>query len=218
MVSGGRPFSRPDVPPPPPGPAQRLAARAGVVVYEGGNSLFDEPVLVYLPRAGTRWSGLTIHDHVDRVLGYTEKIGNPGAFTVNVAMRVADARGTGVLEVRAQPKIFRFIYEVSGVANGRYTMGTVGSQELSLEANNERFGYIKGQGFRGLAGKVLTIFDHDQQKVGELRAFVDHKNLFRQSVSYVLSVDPGLGGELRRMLVGAPIVVEGIRRSQQGSG
>ena len=186
------------------------------MVYEGGSSLFDEPVLVYLPRAGTRWSGLTIHNHVDRVLGFTQKIGNPGAFTVNVAMRVADAGGNQVMEVCARPKIFRFIYEVSGVANGRYTMTTVGTQELSLEANNEQFGFIKGQGLRGLGGKFLTVFDHDRQEVGELRAFVDHKNLFRQSVSYVLSVDPGLGGELRRMLVAAPIVVEGIRRSQQG--
>lgn len=218
MVSGGRPYSRPEVPPPPPGPAQRLAARAGVVLYEGGNSLFDEPVLVYLPRPGNRWSGLTIYDHVDRLLGFTKKLGSPGPFTVNVAAGITDARGTSVLEVRPRPKLFRFNYDVSGVANGRYTMSSVGSQELILEANNEPFGYVRGQGLRGLSGRILTVLDRDRHEVGQLRVFPDHRNLFRLSISYVLSLDPGLDGELRRLLVAAPVVVEGVRRSQQAGG
>ena len=203
--------------PPPPGPAQRLVAKAGFGLYEGGNSIFDEPILVYLATPAKRWAEFAITDHVDRRLGATRKLGTPGPFAINVPTEIVDTLGSSLVSIHATSKLFRYTYEVSGVANGIYTMPSIGSRELTLEANNEPFGYIRGSGFRGLGGKTLTLFDHDRREVGEVRVFVERRNPFRRTISHVVSFDPALGGELRRLLIAAPVVIEGVRRSQEAA-
>jgi len=208
--------------PPPPGPAQRLVAKAGFTLYEAGNSIFDEPILVYLATSARRRDDFTVTDHIDRPLGATRALGNPGPFAKVVPTEIVDPRGSSVLSIRQSShrgwsKWFRLIYEISGVANGMYTMSSVGSRELTLEANSEPFGYIHGAGFRGLAGKHLTLLDHDRRAVGDVRVFVEQRNPFHRTVSHVISFDPALGGELRRLLVAAPVVIEAVRRAHEAS-
>lgn len=217
MVSYDAPFPRPDGVPPPPGPAQRLVAKAGFSVYEGGSSIFSEPVLVYLSKRVRRWPDFEVFDYIDRPLAITRKAGNPGPLALNGTTALHDMGGAPLVTIAPESKLFRHNYLVSGVANGLYTMSTIGSRELTIEANNEPFGYISGQGFKGLGGRNLTVFDHNRQEVAAIRVFVESRSLIHRTISHVISIDPNLSGELRRLLVAAPVVIEGVRRSQEGA-
>ncbi|MGI9598624.1 MAG: hypothetical protein ACR2QK_20835, partial [Acidimicrobiales bacterium] len=48
-------------------------AKSGFVVYEGGRSIFDESVLVYLSRPKNQWPDFDIVDHLGRALGASRR-------------------------------------------------------------------------------------------------------------------------------------------------
>jgi hypothetical protein len=202
---------------PPPGRAQGLVARSGAVVYEEGRSLFDEPVLVYLG-SSTGGSGVrfAVQDHVGQARGWCRAEPRRG-LAVNLATEVFDVGPAPVLRVRPRPFRPRRSYRIEGVATALVN-SSLGGRELSLEADGERLGLLRGSGLRGVNAAEIQILDHADRRVGRIWTGRERVGLLSRAQSYVLDVEPGLRGELRRLLAAAPVVIESIRRARARSG
>jgi hypothetical protein len=202
-------------PPPPPGKAQQLVARSGFVLYEGGNSVFDESVLVYMAKPSKKmWPDADITDHVGKPLGAV-RMQTRRSFQSAGPTTVFDHGGTRILHILRKTSFFNYSYEVTGVSEGAYGGATIGGKELLIEANNERYGSVRGPSFRGLGSSRLEILDQDRNQVGAIRSFRASTSPFVSLNHYVMSVDPSVRGEFRRLLVAAPVIAEFVKRTQQ---
>ncbi len=199
--------------PPPPNKAQQLVARSGFVLYEGGRSVFDESVLVYLAKHKTRWPDCDITDHVGRRLGAVRQK-HRRRWVSNSQTSVFDAGGSQLLHVTPRPGLFSFLFDVSGVANGRYRSTSITARELVIEANNERFGSIRGPSFQGMGAGKIEILDQREEPVGAIRS-MSAGSSFSSWDHYVMSIDPQVGGDFRRLLVAAPLIASLVKRTQR---
>lgn len=195
-----------------PGPAQQLVAKAGITVYEEGTDIMNESVLVYLGRPSTGWPTFEIFNHVDRSLGRTRSLGKPGRFALNGTTSIDNPLGTSMMEVRAKPNLFRVIYEVTGLTTGSIRMSTIGSGDMTLEANREPHGYVIGGHF-GVVNTDLAVLDHRRDRVGTIHSYVERAGPHQLSISHVMSFDHRVGSVLRRLVLAVPIVIEGVRRN-----
>ena len=191
--------------PPPPNRSQQLVSRSGFVVYEGGRTIFDESVLVFLSKPGHNRVEFDVTDHVGRRLGATRLVRPANVLALNPGpVNIFDPGGSQLLRVTNRSAIFSATYGVSGTANGEYRSTNLGSWNLSIEANNEPFGSLVGKVFDPQRAHI-SILDHDRQPVGKMRNFGDG-GVFGSRRDYVLSVDPAVRGEFRRLLIAAPVV------------
>ncbi len=199
--------------PPPPNLAQQLVARSGFVLYEGGRSVFDESVLVYQAKHKSSWPNCDITDHVGRTLGLIRRQGR-GGFAKQGPAAVFDPGGAELLRVAQGTKRFNFVFDVTGVASARYETSTIGGREMVIEANNERFGSIRGPAYRGMTASTMEILDQNRNPVGGIRS-ISAGSSFSSWDHYVMSIKPHVGGELRRLLIAAPLVIAFAKRAQQ---
>lgn len=200
--------------PPPPGKAQQLVARSGFVLYEGGNSVFDESVLVYMAKTKKQWPDADITDHVGRPLGAV-RIQVRRSLQPVGPTAIFDPGGARILHVTRRTSFFNHSYDVTGVSQATYGGATIGGKELLIEANSERYGSIRGSSFRGLSGSRLEILDQDRNQVGAIRSFSANNSPFVSLDHYVMSIDPSVRGEFRRLLVVAPLIAAFVKRTQQ---
>ena len=191
-----------------------MVARSGFVLYEGGRSVFDESVLVYLAGPKSVWPDATITDHVGRMLGAV-RMQVRRSFQAPGPTGIFDTGGARVLHISRRTSFFSYSFDVSGVAHASYSGATIGGRELVMEANNERFGSVRGPSYRGLAGTHLEILDQDRNQVGAIRSFTTSTSIFRSTDDYVMSIDPSVHGEFRRLLVAAPVIAAFMKRIQQ---
>lgn len=84
-------------------------------------------------------------------------------------------------------------------------------------AHNEAIGYLNGGTSGGVGSTEMTVLDHDRNEVAVARWFVERIGLSRRTSSCVLSIDPNLGGELRRLLIATPVVVAATRQARRGT-
>ncbi|MEM7324748.1 MAG: hypothetical protein AAF531_16795 [Actinomycetota bacterium] len=183
------------------------------MVYEEGTSIFTDPVLVYLSRSWRAPTEFRIFDHVDRPRGLSRKV-RPWALPAT-SVELSDPWGAPLLKVTPTRELFRFNHRVEGVASARFTMPTIRSSELTIVQNREPFGFIVGAGFQGVRGTRLTVLDDSRREVGEIRTFPGSGPWRQRTVGHVVSLEPGLGGPLRRLLVAAPPIIEAIRMATQ---
>lgn len=192
--------------PPPPGLAQKLVAKAGAVVYESGNSMFDESVLVYVAQLSglNRSADFEIVDHLGRGLGWTRRVPGKGRWTANRSVGVYDGGGTKVLHANGR-RSFGFSVELSGVAAA--TVKLEGRSRLTLTSGRESYGALSGGGWLGYASSHLVLIDHRDTEVGSVRR-IRFGRLGAHRTHYVVSFKPGLRGELRRLAVAAPVIIK----------
>lgn len=193
-----------------------MASRAGFTVYEGGTNILNEPVLVYLGMSWRSSLEFKIFDHVDRIRGYakhTRSLGSPG----RTPCQVHDPWGSPLIQIRPRPAPYEASYQVEGVVSGVFFASPYGAWELVIMAHNEAIGYINGRASGGVGSSEMIAFDHDRNEVASLRWFFERSNLLRRTASCVVSIDPNLGGGLRRLLIATPIVVEATRQARRGT-
>ncbi len=208
-----------DIPPPsppPPGRAEKLVAQSGFVVYEGGNSVFDESLLVYIARPHKQWPDFDVCDHVGRPLAYSRSERRSSMFKRRNPVVYYDQRMNQILHIRSTMGGFSMAFEVSGVANCRVSGGPTRMGRLVIEANNEQYGTIIGSRMRGMLASSIEIVDDRENRIAAIRSFGDG-GLFSKVWHYVMSIEPGLRGELRRTLVGVPSIIATVRSQQQAS-
>ena len=209
------PLPSPGPAPGPPNLAQRLVANAGFAVYEGGTGLFDEPVLVYVGVGRMAPMEFSIHDHVGQQRGASARPEATSLFrTPPVQLR--DLAGQVVMEVHRRWMIFApNIYRVEGCASGLFELVWKESglfqnhYELRVTTNDTPVCVIRGHGFVGDPKGHFTAFDQENRQVAVFIPSVESVRK-RRTTCYVASIDPNVGGDLRRLLVAAPLVIAGI--------
>jgi hypothetical protein len=190
-----------------------LVADSGVAVYEGGTNLFNEPALVHLARPGAGLPEFEVTDHVGAVRGWSraENVGD----RARVAAICRDWQGNDVLRIDVDMARYGTVFIVNGVVGGQAETSWSNINELSLSAGREPIGAVVGPRGSGLMARSLTIVDHRREKVGAVKLWPTGR-WFRRRYHYVVAADPGLRGELRRMLVGVPTMVDMVRRMEVG--
>lgn len=203
--------------PPPPGPAQALAAKLGYTVYEGGGSIFSAPVLVFLGRDRGKPSEYDVFDHVDRPLGYCRQL--PGSMLrVESPCQIYDPFHAPLLQARPTSGLFRISYQINGVTSALFTGPVIVGKEITIERNSEPFGYVRGPGPAAKPAARAEVLDHNRQPVAELRV-IEERTLFAvKRRDMVINIDPMLGGELRRLLIALPMVMDQIRQRNESNG
>lgn len=208
----GPPDGRPQ--PPHPVRAQELVARAGVVVYESGRSLFDESVLVHLVRSRRYWSDFDVVDHVGRGLGGTRLDVSRGWFSRLVGTTVLlDHADVAVLEVEPGRKFYGSPFRVRGVVDARLEILRFGFRGFKIMIGEQEVGSVVGSGFRGALSSTLRLLDRGGVQVGTIRVF-RRWAIWSGAADMVVSVDPGLQGDLRRVVPAIPIVLANIRQAR----
>lgn len=199
---------------PPVGVVRRLVERSGFVVYEPGTTLFNESVLVYVARPKRReWPGFDVYDHLGRPMATIRREVASRLSTTRGPCNLFDRDGARLLRIEPRFHPFKPVIDVSGIAEARFSSGTTIFAGLTISANREPFGRISGDRLRGLHGRGFTIQDHNRTPVGAIR--IDGDGLFRKHVeSYVVRLDTGLDGPLRRLILAAPPVLAMVRRAQ----
>ena len=204
--------------PGPPNLAQRLVAKAGQTVYEGGTGLFDEPVLVYVGVGRMAPMEFTIHDHVGGRRGTSDRKKATSPFRSAPPINLRDGDGKTVLEFHRQWMIFApNIYRVEGIVSaifelvgaGTALLGNRDDVQLRVTVKDESVCVIRGHGFVGEPGGYFTAFDGENRQVATIKPSVESVGK-RRTTCYVSSIKPDVGGELRRLLVAAPLVIAGI--------
>ncbi len=197
--------------PPPPNLAQQLVSQAGFAVYEGGHSMFDEPVLVFLARPKRSWPDFDVTDHVGRGLGFAQVSVRRG-MVLTRRSDVMDTSGTSVLGIK--PKVgFSLSFTVSGVANASLRARSPG---LVIETGGMRIGAVGGSRFLGLGGDRLTLLDDQERPVGTFRSF-KRGGLFDRVDDFVVSLDRKCPDYLRDLVPALPTIIVMIRRDQAGA-
>lgn len=201
-------------PPPPPGKAERLVAQSGFVVYEGGSSLFDESVLVYVARTRDLWPEFDIYDHVGRPLGYSRNVPDSGPVLLE---RWSQDRSAyydhGHNELLRVANSGNSVFNVTGGATCRVVSEWKNMGNMIISANNEPYGAVVGPRYRGLTDSTLRILDARQAQVGAIKVLEEGRwpNSIRH---YVVSVEAGLRGELRSIAIAVPTMVAVIKEQQ----
>ncbi|MGH1492742.1 MAG: hypothetical protein ACRBK7_25670 [Acidimicrobiales bacterium] len=228
-----------EISPPPPGLAERLVAQSGFVVYEGGNSLFNETVLVYLAKPRKERPDFDIFDHVGRPVGISRlqnRRFNVGSHGTTV---MYDAGMNETLRVKPTFTPLSMTFAVSGVASGRVIGGgnrfgdlVIGPDVQTAKPGPYRvaptkatvhgpvpnvmqhYGSIAGPKLRGLTASSLMILDQQKNQVGQIRVFSEGR-WFSRVRHYVMSIEPTVKGELRRLLITVPTIITTVAWQQQ---
>ena len=87
-----------------------MVARSGFVVYEGGNSIFDESVLVFLARPRGALPGFDIFDHVGRPLGQASSSQRNPLFELDAETVYYDTDMNELLRVTATIGGFKSVF------------------------------------------------------------------------------------------------------------
>jgi hypothetical protein len=223
-MRGPEPPALPLQPPPPPGflpPAsappgkvEALVAKSGFTVYEPGRNLFDEPLMVYLARPRSQWPNFDIYNHTGRILGASRSKRRNSLTQIRAATNYYDRRMNQILRVQPHPGAFKLTFEVTGVANAEVvsTMSRFG--DLIIQANNEPYGMLDSPPLLGMSATYIKILDLHKNQVGAIRTFRTDA-LFRRTDNYVVSIDPQVRGELRRVLITVPTMIAVIRGMRQ---
>jgi hypothetical protein len=195
-----------------------LVAKSGFTVYEPGASVFDESVLVFLATMHDDWPDYQVLDHVGRPLAYSKFLGrdekpwsrhrSPTVFS--------DPLNNEIFQLLAKSGFGDLSFEVSGVSSGQLVRTNKRDAHLTLMANKEPYGAVAGGMLTGLSASELRIFDDAKREVGAIRRFREGTR-GRKVDNYVVSIQPGLRGELRRMLVVVPTVITTALKLDQRS-
>ena len=207
------PESRPSTPgddPPPPGAAQGLVARAGFVVYEGGRSVFDESVLVYIAHHQRSWPNAEVVDHVGRPLGAVRRRQTHGLLRTTPLFRVTDPAGGKLFDIVAKNRLLSRRYVVTGVAAVTFRF-----PEQTITAGEEPVGSIDGK-LIGASDQRFTVLDNGNKAVAVIQRY-SRGNRWVRDYDYVTSIDPVLRGELRRAIIAAPVALEQARHAEQSA-
>ena len=210
------PQDSPSHPPPPPGRVAGLVAKSGFVQYEPGRSIFDQSVVVYLSgeTSGT-WPNTQITDHVGRHLGQIRRTSGPLLSGHYGDFSLYDANGSEVLRIDARTPAFRVEFRIELTANGRYVMATFGS-ELTIEVNGQAVASISARSGRTSVETVRTILSEGGRQIGAIKSYKAGGRFMDCRVDSVMWVNPSVDGNLRRLLLAAPLVIasaEKVRRN-----
>ncbi|MDQ1403826.1 MAG: hypothetical protein QOG03_2142 [Actinomycetota bacterium] len=230
-------------PPPPPsftaGPSaiagndparvqHQVAKRAGIdpssVAFEGGGTVFTEPILVVNQKAKIVEinNEYAVHDGSGQLIGVVRQTGQSAARKVlrvltsvdqflTTKLEVCDADGSVLLELVRPAKVFKSTIVVS--APGRGEIGRivqenmVGKIRFALEAGGQRVGSINAENWRAWN---FRIEDEAGTEVARITKTWEGlaKTMFTTADNYVVQLHRQLDDPLRSLVVSAALSVD----------
>lgn len=186
------------------------------MVYESGRSVFDESVLVYLVRSRRYWADFDVVDHVGRPLAGTRLDGRSKLFSRLRTTVLLDPAGGAVFEVVPAQTHLGSPFRVRGVTDARLDVMRLGFRGVRIKVGGEGVGSVVGTGLRGVRGARLGILNSGQVQVGTIEVF-RRWGIWSSAADMVVSVGPGLEGDLRRIVPIVPIVLANLRQALNSS-
>jgi uncharacterized protein YxjI len=237
VASHGRPATdAPGAPGAPGVPAgRRTGFAAGEAAYDGGGSLFDEPVLVVSQKAKLIEvsNEYALYDRHARQVGAVRQVGQSGwkkAARVLTSydqfmthkLQVLDHLGRPVLAITRPAKLLRsrlVVQDPAGEEVGQVVQqNVVGRIRFALLAGGEQVGSVNAENWRAWN---FSIRDADDLEVARITKTWEGlaRTLFTTADTYVVQVHRPLQGPLRPLVVAAAVCVDtALKQDRRGLG
>jgi uncharacterized protein YxjI len=202
----------------------RRAGQAGVAAYQGGGSLFTEPVLVVNQKAKLIEinNEYAIYDRNARQIAAVREVGQSGLKKaarlltsldqyMTHKLQVVDMNGTPMLTLTRPAKVVRsriIVQDPAGNEVGAIVQQNVfGKIRFALESGGQTLGSINAENWRAWN---FSIRDHTDTEVARITKTWEGlaKTMFTTADNYVVQVHRPLQGPLQALVVAAAVSVD----------
>jgi uncharacterized protein YxjI len=211
------------------------AGQAGVSSFQGGGSIFTEPILVVNQKAKLIEinNEYAIYDQNARQIAAVREVGQSGlkkAVRVLTSydqylthkLQVVDMRGTPLLALTRPAKVFKsriIVQDPAGNEIGQIVQqNMIGKIRFALEAGGQQIGSINGENWRAWN---FNIRDHTDTEVARITKTWEGfaKTMFTTADNYVVQIHRQLSGPLQALVVAAAVSIDtALKQDQRGLG
>jgi uncharacterized protein YxjI len=209
------------------------ASEAGVAEFQGGGSLFSEPILVVNQKAKLIEisNEYAIYDQNARQIAAVREVGQS---TLKKAARVltsydqyfthklqvVDMQGAPLLALTRPAKVFKsriIVQDPAGNEIGQIVQQNVfGKIRFALESGGQPIGSINGENWRAWN---FNIRDHSDTEVARITKTWEGfaKTMFTTADNYVVQIHRPLSGPLQALVVAAAVSIDtALKQDQRG--
>ncbi|MDT4919538.1 MAG: hypothetical protein QOI15_440 [Pseudonocardiales bacterium] len=211
------------------------AGQAGVAAFQGGGTLFNEPVLVVNQKAKLIEvnNEYAIYDQNARQVGAVREVGQSGlkkaarlltSFDQYMThkLQVVDMQGTPVLQLTRPAKVMKsriIVQDAAGNEIGTIVQQNVfGKIRFGLEAGGQALGSINAENWRAWN---FSIRDHTDTEVARITKTWEGlaKTMFTTADNYVVQIHRPLQGPMQALVVAAAVSVDtALKQDSRGFG
>ncbi len=200
------------------------AGKAGVAGYEGGGTIFTEPILVVNQKAKFMEisNEYAIYDQNARQIAAVREVGQSNLkkaarFLTSLdqymthKLQIVDMNGTPLLTLTRPAKVVKsriIVQDPSGNEIGQIVQqNMIGKIRFSLEAGGQTLGSINGENWRAWN---FNIRDHTDTEIARITKTWEGlaKTMFTSADNYVVQMHARLEGPLLPLVVAAALSVD----------
>lgn len=211
------------------------AGQAGQAGWQGGGSLFTEPVLVINQKAKLIEvnNEYAIYDQHARQIGAVRQVGQSALKKaariltsydqfMTHKLQIVDMTGTPVLAITRPAKLVKsrvIVEDPSGREIGQIVQqNAFGKIRFGLEAGGHQYGLIQGENWRAWN---FSIKDHTETEVARVTKTWEGfaKTMFTTADNYVVQIHRPLEDPLRALVVAAGVAIDtALKQDSRGFG
>jgi uncharacterized protein YxjI len=211
------------------------AGQAGVAAFQGGGSVFNEPVLVVNQKAKLIEinNEYAIYDQNARQIAAVREVGQSGLKKavrllssydqyLTHKLQIVDMTGTPLLTITRPAKVMKsrlIVQDPAGNEVGQILQQNVfGKIRFGLESGGQALGSINAENWRAWN---FSIRDHTDTEVARITKTWEGlaKTMFTTADNYVVQIHRPLQGPLQALVVAAAVSVDtALKQDQRGFG
>ena len=211
------------------------AGTAGVAAFQGGGSIFDEPVLVVNQKAKLIEinNEYAIYDQNARQIGSVREVGQSNIkkaarFLTSLdqymthKLQIVDMQGNPLLALTRPAKFVKsriIVEDPGGREIGQIVQqNAFGKIRFGLESGGQQFGLIQGENWRAWN---FSIKDHTDTEVARITKTWEGlaKTMFTTADNYVVQIHRPLEEPMRSLVIAAAVSVDtGLKQDSRGFG
>jgi uncharacterized protein YxjI len=213
----------------------RQAGQAGVSAFQGGGSVFTEPVLVVNQKAKLIEinNEYAIYDQNARQIAAVREVGQStlkkaARFLTSLdqymthKLQIVDMQGTPLLTLTRPAKVIKsriIVQDPAGNEIGAIVQqNMIGKIRFSLESGGQTLGSINGENWRAWN---FNIRDHTDTEVARITKTWEGlaKTMFTTADNYVIQIHRPLQGPLQALVIAAGVSVDtALKQDSRGFG
>jgi uncharacterized protein YxjI len=211
------------------------AGQAGVATYQGGGTVFNEPILVVNQKAKfiEVSNEYAIYDQNARQIAAVREVGQSGlkkaariltSFDQYMThkLQIVDMHGTPLLVLTRPAKVIKsrvIVQDPAGNEVGAIVQqNMIGKIRFGLEAGGQLLGSINGENWRAWN---FSIRDHTNTEVARITKTWEGlaKTMFTTADNYVVQIHRPVQGPLQALVVAAAVSVDtALKQDSRGFG
>jgi uncharacterized protein YxjI len=216
------------------GDVQR-AGKAGVAAFQGGGSVFTEPVLVVNQKAKLIEisNEYAIYDQNARQIAAVREVGQSGLKKaarlltsldqyMTHKLQVVDMQGSPLLAITRPAKVMKsrlIVQDAAGNEIGQIVQqNMIGKIRFGLEAGGQTLGSINAENWRAWN---FSIRDHTDTEIARITKTWEGlaKTMFTTADNYVVQIHTPLQGALQALVIAAAVSVDtALKQDSRGFG